>query len=287
MPRKVQPKVLSINSRLRICLRSSYQQNKTPASQSQNRESQRRSRARQRELVEDLRKRLDEFEQRGVRATMEMQEAARAVVAENQLLRALLATHNVSRKEIEDYLSLEPMSQAVKRTRYHKGRDAISTHKLRPAESAQPQSEPRHLSAMSFHRPTHCRASPRQLLLATDFTANAQSVSESVHASISDSSAQAENEIRMHVEVPQQDRASISHLCNDIEHDIVMEMLPPVSDCFCPPESSAAGDGSTETLDTSCETAAAIISALTGESDIMQASVVLGCTKPSDCFINS
>ncbi|KAK0611574.1 hypothetical protein B0T14DRAFT_331722 [Immersiella caudata] len=56
----------------------------------QNRESQRRSRARRRELVEDLQRRVAEYERRDAHATEAMQLAARKVVEENRKLRELL-----------------------------------------------------------------------------------------------------------------------------------------------------------------------------------------------------
>ncbi|KAK4444966.1 hypothetical protein QBC34DRAFT_429412 [Podospora aff. communis PSN243] len=63
---------------------------KTDTTVLQNRESQRRSRARRRELVEDLQRRVAEYERRDARATEAMQVAARRVVEENRRLRGLL-----------------------------------------------------------------------------------------------------------------------------------------------------------------------------------------------------
>ncbi|KAL2109437.1 hypothetical protein VUR80DRAFT_2456 [Thermomyces stellatus] len=69
------------------------------------RDNQRRSRARHREFVEDLRRRVRDYEARGVQATLEMQRAARAVALENSRLRALLHSKGVSDDEIERYLA--------------------------------------------------------------------------------------------------------------------------------------------------------------------------------------
>ncbi|KAF2276241.1 uncharacterized protein EI97DRAFT_377659 [Westerdykella ornata] len=68
------------------------------------RENQRRSRARRKDLLESLQKRVREFELQGVQATLEMQQAARKVAQENQQLRRLLALHGVSREEVESFL---------------------------------------------------------------------------------------------------------------------------------------------------------------------------------------
>ena len=52
------------------------------------RDNQRRARARQREYVQDLEKKIQQYERKGVEATMEVQTAARGVVEENGRLRS-------------------------------------------------------------------------------------------------------------------------------------------------------------------------------------------------------
>jgi hypothetical protein len=100
MPRKVWflPRCLDLTV---LTLR----QHRTPASSLHNRENQRRSRARHREFVEDLQRRIRDYESRGVQATLQMQKVARDVAAENTALRALLANNGISREEIEVYLA--------------------------------------------------------------------------------------------------------------------------------------------------------------------------------------
>ncbi|KAK3346718.1 hypothetical protein B0T25DRAFT_286192 [Lasiosphaeria hispida] len=80
---------------------------KTPQSVAQNRDAQRRSRARQRELVDELQLRLREHEQRGVEATLAMQRAARKVMRENQRLRALLQRLGVESAVVEAWVAGE------------------------------------------------------------------------------------------------------------------------------------------------------------------------------------
>ncbi|KAM0246113.1 hypothetical protein ACHAP5_004895 [Fusarium lateritium] len=82
---------------------------RTPESLALNRENQRRSRARQRELVDDLQSRVREYERRDGQATLEMQRVARAVAGENTALRGLLASKGVSPEEVEAHV------EAVKR----------------------------------------------------------------------------------------------------------------------------------------------------------------------------
>ncbi|KAH7120885.1 hypothetical protein B0J11DRAFT_438128, partial [Dendryphion nanum] len=68
------------------------------------RDNQRRSRARRKDLIEQLQNRVHEFEIKGVSATQEMQRAARKVDQENTRLRALLSLHGISHEEVDTYL---------------------------------------------------------------------------------------------------------------------------------------------------------------------------------------
>ncbi|RDW63245.1 uncharacterized protein DSM5745_10356 [Aspergillus mulundensis] len=68
------------------------------------RENKRRSRQRQRQYTVDLEKKVREYEQRGIQATVEVQAAARLVAQENHHLRALLGQLRVSEQEITRWL---------------------------------------------------------------------------------------------------------------------------------------------------------------------------------------
>src|SRR2546423_2210229 len=78
-----------------------------------NREVQRRSRARRRAYIEDLEKRVRQYQRDGVQATAEVQAAARKVAEENYWLHTLLAKHGVSSAEIKEHLE---NSKAVSRS---------------------------------------------------------------------------------------------------------------------------------------------------------------------------
>ncbi|KAK2683981.1 hypothetical protein RAB80_001927 [Fusarium oxysporum f. sp. vasinfectum] len=78
---------------------------KTAATVAENRDAQRRSRARRQELIADLQSRLEEYERMGVEASIEMQRVAQAVSVQNQRLKDLLGVYGVSDCEIERYLS--------------------------------------------------------------------------------------------------------------------------------------------------------------------------------------
>ncbi len=70
------------------------------------RENQRRSRARRKEFVEGMQRRLDEYEKQGVEATLQMQQAARTVAIENARLRLLLARRGVNNTEVDKFLGM-------------------------------------------------------------------------------------------------------------------------------------------------------------------------------------
>ncbi|KAM0255466.1 hypothetical protein ACHAQJ_005766 [Trichoderma viride] len=68
------------------------------------RENQRRSRARRKEYVEGMQRKLQEFESKGVSATLEMQQAARDVAIENSRLKLLLAHNGITVDAVESFL---------------------------------------------------------------------------------------------------------------------------------------------------------------------------------------
>ncbi|OLN86850.1 hypothetical protein CCHL11_04599 [Colletotrichum chlorophyti] len=68
------------------------------------RDNQRRSRARHKEFVDELQRKVQEYEKRGIEASLQMQKAARDVAIENSRLRALLASRGVSAEQVDAYL---------------------------------------------------------------------------------------------------------------------------------------------------------------------------------------
>ncbi|RDA87585.1 hypothetical protein CP532_3967 [Ophiocordyceps camponoti-leonardi (nom. inval.)] len=76
----------------------------TSASAIRIRENQRRSRARRKEYVESMERRIQEYEKKGVEATLEMQQAARTVALENGRLRLMLAHMGAGASDVEAFL---------------------------------------------------------------------------------------------------------------------------------------------------------------------------------------
>ncbi|TQS33537.1 hypothetical protein Golomagni_06114, partial [Golovinomyces magnicellulatus] len=75
------------------------------------RENQRRSRAKRKEYVQELERRLRTYELQGVEATAEVQVAARRVAEENKKLRELLREHGYSDDYIMHYLKTSTQHQ--------------------------------------------------------------------------------------------------------------------------------------------------------------------------------
>lgn len=68
------------------------------------RDNQRRARERHKAYFQDLQRKVSEYEKHGVQATLEMQQAARAVAVENERLRMLLRRKGVEDGEITAFL---------------------------------------------------------------------------------------------------------------------------------------------------------------------------------------
>jgi len=79
-----------------------------------NRENQRKSRARRKDYIQELEQRLRQYEVDGVRATAEVQAAARKVSEENVGLRSLLGLYGVDDGRIGEYLRTRDASVVSK-----------------------------------------------------------------------------------------------------------------------------------------------------------------------------
>ncbi|KAM4058781.1 hypothetical protein HRG_014746 [Hirsutella rhossiliensis] len=64
-------------------------------------------------------------------------------------------------------------------------------------------------------------------------------------------------------------------------------VLPSVSECFCPRQPSGPAPDPAESLETSCDVAAAILVQLHDQTDSVGARVALGCTGTSSCSVKN
>ncbi|WVN89666.1 uncharacterized protein L203_104896 [Cryptococcus depauperatus CBS 7841] len=276
---------------------------KSADSNMQNRESQRRSRARRKELVEDLSRQLAEYKRQGVAASVAMQTAARAVSVENQRLRALLALHGVSQGEIDLYVaspqpaasympntdpirrsgttsqtsSDSPFARTGSRTRAH------DMPNIRPRRQKSPLSNATRSVLMDAGAPRISAATMETVPLTSTpipFPPAARLCHEEVH-----SRPQHGDEERCRW--PAQDCHGNAEQPAYSKHHMVDDILPPVSECFCPPEPSAAETGGKEGPEMSCDTAAAILIQLHGKPDPAQARAALGCIGSTSCSVKN
>ncbi|ODA81262.1 hypothetical protein RJ55_04226 [Drechmeria coniospora] len=268
----------------------------------QNRESQRRSRARRRELIDTLSKQVEEFRRQGVKASLEMQAASRAVSAENQRLRALLALHGVSEAKIDAHLSSPspstlpssaPLTDGVPKTGAKPGKHTQG----KPARGT----AQRHSCASTRGRRTTDKISFSQKPLA--FASN--------HLTLTVAAGQPSSELASDTDLPtamasptatrhiygveacfrQGDEHEYGHpgldLTRILDAQAGSDMLPPLSDSFYSSESSPTDSGCNKALEMSCETAAAILVDLYGHPDPARARVALGCAGTGSCHVKN
>lgn len=240
-------------------------QNKTPASSLLNRENQRRSRKRRREFVEDLQRRVLEYEQGGIQATVEMQKAARAVAAENSALRTLLASRGVSEDEIKAFLS----SQASFPRHSNQTLDGTTGNCLARPLSSIPASAPlrvdRSHTSSSF-------VSRKLQDSASSITPSIESVGE-CHRQQNIPNERPRRGLLSNMSSTSSRESGIDDIARvDLDYD-----YPPDQ----PPHSPAAS------LEKSCEEAAAILAQLRGHTDRTMARMALGCAGTQDCVVRN
>jgi hypothetical protein len=103
-----------------------------------NRENQRRSRARRKDYIQELEQRLRQFEHAGVKATTEVQAAARKVAEENISLRSLLGIYGADSERIEDYLRTGDVSFIKREHSGQQSDEAPGNDTTRPGEACFP-----------------------------------------------------------------------------------------------------------------------------------------------------
>jgi len=259
----------------------------TPAS-TRIRENQRRSRNRKKELIDDLQKRLQEYEKKGVAATLEMQRAARRVAHENAGLRSLLARHGVSEGEIADHLRSFSDAQSpsnvsagvvvapalvqgrtpvrspgpgVSAVRLHGQGQLVDQRTLHESNAQQPA--PILAPTTTVRRPVdHEPQSESDMQIDESTSAVAKHLSDVENNDHSASHAD-------HVPVPEE------------------QECPNTADCFCPPTIKIHNQALSPGLEISCEAAASIIVDMRGDGDFDSARALLGCTGPEECNVKN
>jgi hypothetical protein len=236
---------------------------------SRNREIQRRSRARRKDYIADLEKRVWQYQREGIKATAEVQAAARKVAEENYLLHSLLAKHGISTEEIKEHLqgsrstSLSLDSNAAEIvTRTGQAQNHNDSQSQQPfAQTRQAPPRPaaptaRQMdSGLGLLSPTSTGEPPANNTILyvvdnslPDQTQPSKMGSESLHSASS-------------FEVPQ----GLSKRCHACEQE-------------------APSKGADET---SCEDAARIIASMRGQDDPERVWPELGCSTTRSCMVKN
>ncbi|KAF1960731.1 hypothetical protein CC80DRAFT_544128 [Byssothecium circinans] len=272
------------------------------------RENQKRSRDRRKGLLDSLQKRVQDFELNGVRATHEMQQAARRVAQENERLRSLLALHGVSRERVDLYLSSFDGSGATNCPQVTSMKTTVPCQSSTPETASGPASNTvpptwksvaenpsvSHLSGRDFghdgqalqREPWNVNQSSKRYQ-GRDLTVRhlesaplhghlqAASESSSVMSQVPENYSETQNIDRPNSRVHEFAASEKADLC------------PNDPDCFCPPISAIEDGSSSPGLETSCETAARIIIEMSGDKDRDLVRASLGCSGRGDCNVKN
>ncbi|KAF2188561.1 hypothetical protein K469DRAFT_83060 [Zopfia rhizophila CBS 207.26] len=273
------------------------------------RENQRRSRTRRKELLEDLQKRVQEFELNGVTATQEMQRAARIVAQENVRLRSLLARHGVSREEVDSYLrSFDEGSTTndspVTNVRALLSRQSGASERIVPSPASSAVRPSSHSGTENSSTSTHAGQNSKHD--GQDILDERRSVSQSRgQDQEKDSTTQQPESTALHgspraatkltsaICRAADDRSNAHETCGaeDCVHEFPVaeksDLCPSDSDCFCPHVTTARDELLTSGLETSCETAVRIITEMRGDEDRDLVRASLGCSGRDDCYVKN
>ncbi|KAH8904071.1 hypothetical protein BR93DRAFT_162054 [Coniochaeta sp. PMI_546] len=211
------------------------------------RDNQRSSRARRKELLNDLQRRVDAYERSGVQATLEMQQAARRVAWENVKLRALLMKKGVAEAEVEDWL--HGNHEAVGDRMAGEARMDSAPCTARVSVTALLNEEPLTPAASSYH------PGPLSVSSSTSRASTLRSGQSSAP--------------------PDEDHTSTSSASLQGDGENFPSLAERVAACC------------TSGTETSCEVAAAILASMQGHGDTSRARAALGCNGPSECTVKN
>ena len=228
------------------------------------RENQRRSRLRQKEFVEHLQTRLREYESNELRATLDMQAAARRVAWENAQLRDLLVDNGISPMEIENFLRAREC-----------GRGHVASS---PASKPSPQSNAG-AQAQQVNESTAMRS-------GTSITENQMIVNDDSVEALRSSSQAGYPTQGVGIDNGKNERGyDLTALSADAQHQAIP--LTGSNDRSTSPCASALSAQHDSQLQMSCEAAASIISGMRGTDDRELALSQLGCTDNTSCSVKN
>ncbi|KAL4723579.1 hypothetical protein ACLX1H_009217 [Fusarium chlamydosporum] len=263
----------------------------------QDRDNQRRSRARRRQHFEQLQQRLQNYEHRGPQASTEMRHVAKGVLWENKHLHDLLRMHGVSQDEIDHHFS--QMVSAGTDTNLNLRKPPQKRGHLRtPRELKRGTMEPQSPNMVSItthshdavDEPSNTSASLSNISLPVPNQRLATSSVDIAEADFTITNSHKDEEHNSYdqrtMQIPE--RTSISFMCNNDLPDSAShaDILPPVTDCFCPPSSPVPITGHWNSR-MSCQAAVDIISGLESMVDLEKVRDLLQCEDPNDCLVGN
>lgn len=232
-----------------------------------------------------------------------MQQTARGIALENGRLRALLARHGVTQVEIGFYLSSSssvdggPESHLTDRLG---GCSGVSNTSKPPPElpyhaiQGQGYRTPSYTTLEALPSispslsPSQSHFTGKNSHFERDSSADHESISRACRSDRSDTQEQPDQDAGQLSRGHRRDGDHISYISTSMsDQDAPLDMLPEVSDCYCPPESPVPEPNATPSLETSCETAAGILAGLRGHDDSAQVRAAMGCVGTSECLVRN
>lgn len=269
----------------------------------QNRESQRRSRARRTEVMNDLKKQVEDYQRQGAVASLEMQKVAQAVAFENQRLRNLLKLHGVSQDDIERYIATTPApSSSTQAISYEPsslkcracGSTSIVAEKL-PISSSAGQADVGSNISQQDSFPPQPAASVRSRAISSPRADKKTAVRAASTAVVLPARSTTPHEFRDKRDQKESHNGHQSHLRtsymgngkdksseSEISLNIKTPLLMPRDTHYASKEKDH-----TEAMETSCDTAASILVDLHHHADTERARAALGCKGPNSCTVNN
>jgi hypothetical protein len=273
------------------------------------RDNQRRSRERRKELIDDLQKRLREYEQKEMQATVAIQLAAQNVARENSRLRELLANKGISNQEIEQFLHTQPQTEPNLASQHWTKHGQSGSHALQTLESHKINSNTNHMQSSKKGPYSSIGQQPCNELRSFDANETISNASDTSSKMMRTQASTlnlivkgsehlqhmtmtpGQNTTRAETTPVYQENRSTWNVSNIIstvddgnQNHLVSHSLYPS------PQDSASCKSIVEqaTLDMSCETAATIIAGMRGTGDEEGARIDLGCASASrECRVSN
>ncbi|KID86942.1 hypothetical protein MGU_06071 [Metarhizium guizhouense ARSEF 977] len=266
------------------------QQQDQSASAIRIRDNQRRSRARRKEYVENLERKVQEYERRGVEATLEMQQAARTVAVENARLKMMLASLGVSEGDVDDFLAAcqdreaaEALSSVSMRPIHHDQRDDESSRGVK----AVPQQDVSSGKPIPHMHPQSMPGNHQHAFALGGYTGPMSSSSHSSAASRQhtplDVLASATLQQNSCCEGKTQCTTAASEAPSPSTVETNTRAVTPTSS----PDAAGLVPGFSSPMEMSCSAAAAIIAEMQGHGDMGAAKARLGCRGQQECLVKN